>query len=48
LRKYDGLVLNVEEPFVFIEDLAIIVEKNIILRMARQSKVAELPYSKKK
>ena len=27
MKKYGGLVLNVEEQFVFIEDIAIIVEK---------------------
>jgi hypothetical protein len=27
MRKYGGLVLNVEEQFVFIEDIAIIAEK---------------------
>ena len=28
MKKYGGLVLNAEEQFVFIEDIAIIVEKN--------------------
>jgi hypothetical protein len=28
MKKYDGLVLDVEEQFVFIEDAVTVVEKN--------------------